>query len=268
MMNTRSPNTNAETRSGLSRGLDVLEALAGRADGLPLGEIARLLAMSKSGTHGVLAILARRGFVERGSGGVYRLGMKAWLIGSGMPEAELSRLAQPAMQRLVAATGEGAILGALAGFDVVYLAEVEGPQPVRVHAQVGDRIPANCTSTGLCLLAFRPADYLDTHLPSALGAVAAATITDPDTLRRELARVRARGYAINRGGWRAEVGGIAAPVLARDGSALAGLCVAAPLYRMNKAWMARVVPATLAAARDISVQFNDRMPAPDGALAS
>jgi DNA-binding IclR family transcriptional regulator len=268
MMNDRSSIANDEERSALSRGLDVLEALAGRADGLPLGEIARKLAMSKSGTHGVLATLARRRFVERMAGGVYRLGPQAWLIANGMPGAQLSRLAQPAMERLVAETGEAAILGVLTGFDVVYTAGVAGPQPVRVHAEVGDRIPANCTSTGLCLLAFRQPGYVDSHLPARLGAATTSTICDPDALRRELRRIHARGYAINRGGWRADVGGIAAPVLGGDGTALAGLCVAVPLYRMTKAWLARVVPATRAAADDIAAQFNRRMPTPIGALAS
>lgn len=268
MVKNHSSNTNERARSGLSRGLDVLEHLAGNREGLSLGEIARRLDMSKSGTHGVLSILAKRGFVERLPGGIYRLGLKAWHLGNGMLEAELSRIAQPIMERLVQETNEGAILGILTGFDVVYLNRVEGAQTVRVHAQVNDRVPANCTSTGLALLAFRPPGYLESHLPDKLHATTEATIVDPDSLRRELKRIRARGYAINRGGWRIDVGGIAAPVLDREGIAIGGLCVAAPSYRMNKAWFARVVPATLQAADAIGHQLRLRGTAPRKAVAS
>lgn len=268
MTNISSSNTNDEARSGLSRGLDVLEQLAGERDGLGLGELARRLAMSKSGTHGVLSILTKRGFVEHLPGGIYRLGLKAWHVGNGMPEADLTRVAQPILERLVQDIGEGAILGVLTGFDVVYLIRVEGAQTVRVHAQVSDRIPANCTSTGLALLAFQAASYLDTHLPGALSPMTETTITDPEALRRELKRTRARGYAINRGGWRRDVGGIAAPVLIGDGTAIAGLCVAAPSYRMNKAWLGRIAPATLEAAGAIARAFGARAPARHGAIAS
>lgn len=261
MPNNSSSNTNARGRSGLSRGLDVLELLSGGQEGLALGEIARRLDMSKSGTHGVLSTLARRGFVERLPGGVYRLGMKAWHVGNGVPNADMARVAMPLMERLVRDTGEGAILGVLAGFDVVYLCRAEGSQAVRVHAQVSDRIPAHCTSTGLVLLGFQPPGYLDSVLPAALPAITPSTIADAEGLRRELRRVRARGYAINLGGWRADVGGIAAPVLNDEGNAIAGLCVAAPRYRMNKAWFARVVPATLRATQAIARDYFQRTPA-------
>lgn len=267
MANNNSANANDAARSGLSRGLDVLENLAGHRDGLALGDLARRLAMSKSGTHGVLSILVRRGFVERLAGGVYRLGLKAWQVGNDMREADLARVAQPIMERLVQDTGEGAILGVLTGFDVVYLSRVEGAQTVRVHAQVNDRIPANCTSTGLVLLAFQRPDYLDAHLPASLTPTAEDTITDIEALRRELKRTRARGYAINRGGWRRDVGGIAAPVFDAGGAIIAGLCVAAPSYRMNREWFARIVPVTLRAAEAIGIQFGRRM-APAAASAA
>ena len=93
--------------------------------------------------------------------------------------------------------------------------------------------------------------YLDKVLPRSLAAVTPHTITDAAELRRELKRTRARGYSINMGGWREDVGGIAVPLLGSDGTAIAGLCVAAPRYRMTKEWFRRVVPATTRAARAI-----------------
>jgi IclR family KDG regulon transcriptional repressor len=260
--------TNATGQSGLNRGLDVLELLAERRDGLPLGEIARRIGMSKSGAHGILAALVRRGFAERQPGGIYRLGIRAWHVGNGVPHAHLARIATPFMEQLVRDLGEGAILGVLAGFNVIYLTLVEGSQAVRVHARVNDRIPANGTSTGMALLAFQPPGYVDAMMPETLEPFTAATITDPAALRRELKRVRARGYAVNLGGWRIDVGGIAVPLLKPDGTAFAGLCVAAPRYRMNKAWFARVVPAVQRAAQAIMREYSHIAPPAGSALAS
>lgn len=237
--------------SGLSRGLQILELLAREGRALPLGVIAQKLGVSKSGAHSLLKTLVHRGFVAREEGGIYRLGAKAWEIGAAAQGAALVRIAAPIMEDLVARVNEGAILGVLAGFEGVYLHLVECEQAVRVHARVDQRIPAHCTSTGLALLAFQPEGYLDSVLPRALQAVTPHTITDAAELKRELKRTRARGYALNLGGWREDVGGIAVPLLGPDGVAIAGLCVAAPRYRMNKDWFRRVVPATTRAARAI-----------------
>ena len=77
------------------------------------------------------------------------------------------------------------------------------------------------------------------------------TITTRDELLRELERTRTRGFAINRGGWRIDVGGAAVCVRDANGAAVAALCVAVPLYRMTKRWVARIQPHLSAAARSI-----------------
>lgn len=245
--------------SGLGHGLDTLEFLAASGAPMALGEIARALGMSKPGAHRVLATLRRRGYVEHAEGGVYRLGLKAWEIGAAVPILGLVQIATPIMERLTRAVGEGTILGALDGFEVVYLQRVDSPNPIRVHAAVGARIAAHCTSTGLALLAHLPADRLDALLPASLPAVSPLTLTSHEALRREFGRVRARGYAINLGGWRVEVGGVAAAIFGPDGIAFAALCVAAPRYRMNREWFRRVPPAVVEAAHQVTAALT---PAP------
>ena len=95
-------------------------------------------------------------------------------------------------------------------------------------------------------------DYLDQVLPKRLPAVAPQTITDPEQLRREIARVRTRGYSINRGGWSAEVGGIAMAVPCNPAYGSAGLCIAVPSYRMTARWIKSSVAALGAASAEIA----------------
>jgi DNA-binding IclR family transcriptional regulator len=244
MANTGSRLAN-KRRSSLNSGLDVLELLARQRVGTNLTEIASAIGMSKSGVHSLLATLSERGFIERDDYGAYHLGLRAWEIGCGVPQLDVSRLAAPYMSELVRTVSEGAILGILTGHDVIYAHLIESPQPVRVHAELGDRIPAHWTSTGLALLAALPDDEVRALLPERLAAKTSQTITDIEQLLRELQRVRARGYSINRGGWRLDVGGVAAAVLAQDGRPIAAVCVAVPIYRMTKAWLATVCPALM-----------------------
>lgn len=259
MPNTR-PSLPNRARSGLNRGLDVLELLAKERDIATLTEMARHLRMSKSGTHNLVSTLSERGYVDRTPHGSYRLGLRAWEISRGVAQIDIGRIAKPYMRGLVEKIDEGAILGILDGFDVIYIQLVQSPQPVRVHAEIGDRIPAHCTSTGLALLAYFTPDQVKSLLPPGLPANSPDTITEPALLLRELQRVRLRGYAVNRGGWRIDVGGVAAAVLDRQGRPIAGLCVAAPRYRMTKAWIARVVPAILDTAQTIAEAIGQRVP--------
>jgi len=229
-------------RSGLDSGLDVLELLARERKELSLTEIAAALGMSKSGVHSLLATLGRRGFIGRWERGGYRLGMKAWDVGSAVPGLNLAVFAAPHMAWLSERIDEGVILGRLDGADVLYLHLVESPQPVRVHASVGDRIPAYCTSTGLALLASLTNEEVRARLAPRLKAVTSATLTTREDVVRELEAVRRRGYAINRGGWRLDVGGVSMCVRDDTGVALGALCVAVPRYRMTKSWLAKVLP--------------------------
>lgn len=232
--------------TSLTRGLRLIELLAEES---PLGvtEIAHRAGASKSGVHSLLSTLVRAGYADHAPGGAYRLGLKAWEIGRSVPAARLLEAAEPVMLGLVEHVHEGAILGVLDGFDVAYVHRVESKQAVRVHAAVGDRIPAHCTSTGLALLAGLDDSEVLGLLPAKLPAVTAQTIVDRRALLTEIARIRTRGYAINRGGWRVDVGGIAASIPIRNSRSTlsAGLCIAVPLYRMTRPWIARTAPAVV-----------------------
>lgn len=243
--------------SSVSRSLQVLEILAKEGRPLALAEIAQRMGTAKSGVHGLLATLAKGGFVEHRDGGIYALGMKAWEIGRAVPAAALVHVARPAMEALVAEVSEGAVLGILDGSDVLYVHLVESAQAVRVHAAIGERIPAHCTSTGLALLASLAPDRLDQLLAAKLAAFTEHTLVDPRRLRAELRRILARGYAINRGGWRADVGGLAVGIDDAGGGLRAGLCVAAPLYRMTRPWIDRTVPCLQRAAAQIAAALRE-----------
>lgn len=249
--------------AALAHGLDVIEFLARERKPLPLGAVAAGVGMSKPGTHRILGTLAERGFVTRGQGGIYSLGYKAWEIGWTVPGVQIVQRAVPVMQRLAERVGDGAILGALdAKFEVVYLHVIESQQAVRVYIDVGSRLPAHVTATGLACLAWLPPERLQAVLPRTLDARTPETITQKDRLLRELAKIRGRGYAQTLGTFRSDVGGVAAPIFDATGTVVAALCVSSPRYRIDAAWIKRVPPAVMAAAREISFAEAPRASAP------
>jgi DNA-binding IclR family transcriptional regulator len=239
--------------AALAHGIDVIEFLSKERRQVPLGAVAAAVGMSKGGTHRILATLCARGYVMRGEGGTYGLGYKLWETGWTVPGVQLVPRATPVMQRVADASGDGALLGALdTSGDVVYLHVIESRQAVRVYVEVGSRLPAHVSATGLALLAYLPAERLDRMLPPRLKAWTRETITSRDALLRELERVRARGYARTLGTFRADVGGIAAPIFAADGGIIAALCVSSPRYRIDAAWNRKVTKIVIQAAREIS----------------
>jgi DNA-binding IclR family transcriptional regulator len=101
------------------------------------------------------------------------------------------------------------------------------------------------------LLAALGDDEVIARLPAKLEKKAPGTIDDRDALLKELRRIRMRGYAIYRGGWRSDVTGVAVPIHDPEGKAVAGVCVPAPSYRVTRAWLDRIVPALRATAERI-----------------
>lgn len=220
--------------SGVGHALDALELLARSGNELGLAELSRSLRMSKPGAHRLLATLAGRGYVEHRAGGRYRLGLRVWELGRTAPELGLIAVAAPFMDELTRRTEESAILGVLSGAETVYLHRTETAQAVRIHTEVGSRLPAHCTSTGLALLATLREDQLEEILPPTLAALSETSVASHERLHRELAATRARGYAVNRGGWRRDVAGVAAAIVV-GGRAVGALCIALPLYRATRA---------------------------------
>jgi IclR family transcriptional regulator, KDG regulon repressor len=237
----------------LHRALDVLESLARHRGDVALADLARALGLSKAGVYRILATMNARGYVEKSPRRTYRLGVRAWELGCAVPELRLVTLAAPFMERLTGSTRESSILGMLVGFDVVYLHRIDAFQAaVRVHTDIGTRIPAHCTSTGLALLSQLTPEQFEAVVPASLRSYTARTITDRDRLWSEVLETARRGYAINVGSWREDVAGVAAAILDADGTPLAAVNVSLPRARLSRRRLRDLGEAIQEAAAGIS----------------
>jgi DNA-binding IclR family transcriptional regulator len=265
MVNTIADATTSAPRKPLhsiNRAFDVFEYLAANPDGLGVSAIARALDLSKAAVHGIVANLEARHYLERVSGTTrFRLGHKLWELGVLAGEnIELRGIARPYLTQLTATSGESSHLTEYDHGEVLYLDKVVSSNPVQAFNRIGGRCPAYCVATGKALLAFQAPEVVDALLARPLARYTRHTITDPGQLRRQLAQVRRRGYAINRGEYRGEIVGVASPVRDRDGRVIAAISISGPAYRFDVARAEAFAAHVMAAAAEISRRLGYSAP--------
>jgi DNA-binding IclR family transcriptional regulator len=184
----------------------------------------------------LLESLARSGFVMQNTQtSRYRIGVQAVQLGiTALGAFDLTSVAPPHLQALVAETGESSFLGVLDDGDVVYLAKAEGSSSIRTTASLGSRRPVHCTALGKSFLAtMPPAEARELLERKGMPAFTRHTITDLPQLWEELARVRLRGYAVDREEIEEGLLCIAAPIRDYTGKAVAAVSMAGPVRRVE-----------------------------------
>ena len=123
---------------------------------------------------------------------------------------------------------------------------------------VGSRLPAHATSMGKVLLADLPEHELAAYLASGpFARLTHATITEPDALRAELARVRAQGWSLIDEELETGLRSIAAPIRGADGRAVAAINLAAAVPRAGlDVLREKYVPLLLRTAEQISLALT------------
>jgi len=227
---TTARSSSSQTSPALRRGLAVLRLLGSRATPVSAGAIARELGLARSTTYELLTELAAAGFaVHLPAERRWGLGLVAFEIGTAYLRGEpLERAGRPVLARLCGRTGATAHLGVLHGAQTLYLAkEKAGSGGPTLVTEVGVRLPAALTATGLSILAQLPAEQVRALFPGR-DAFVDRTGRGPSTLpdlRRDLATVRRRGWAIEDGRVSAGTASVAVPVFDHNAVPIAAVGV-------------------------------------------
>ncbi|MDZ7810603.1 MAG: helix-turn-helix domain-containing protein [Arhodomonas sp.] len=84
----RTSNRGGGHSQSLTRGLNILEALAGAGHGLTLSEISQIAGLAPSTTHRLLHTLEQLQFVQQDEElGLWQVGVKAFIVGNGFVDA-------------------------------------------------------------------------------------------------------------------------------------------------------------------------------------
>ena len=186
------------TSPAADRVLDVLTLLAGEPEPLPGGTVAARLRLPRSTTYRLLSILVEHGYLTYlPEDRRYGLGVTAYELGSAYQrQAPLQRMARPILHQLVDRMRQNAHLSILHGRDVLYLIEERAPGRPLLITDVGVRLPAVHTASGLAILAGLPASQVRALFPNAAAFVDSVRgPATPTALRRLLSDVRNRGFS-------------------------------------------------------------------------
>ena len=168
---------------------------------LSAGEIAERLGMSRSTTYRYLQSLRSSDLLEEDAArGGFRLGSRIFeLARIARLGLGLSEIALPVMQDLCREVDEAVLLTRRSGTMVVCLERVETTRPIRLSYERGHLLPLHAGAPSKVLLAFEEQSDVVVESLGELQRFTDATITDPNLLRAELARIREQGYALSNG---------------------------------------------------------------------
>lgn len=244
----------------------MLKLLARHAGPLPAAAIARELGLARSTTYRLLDAMAAQGFVvhlpeERR----YGLGVAAFELGSAYSRQEpMQRLARPLLTRLADRTGHNAHLVVLHGRDVLYVIEERVVGRPSLVTDVGVRLPATLTASGLAILAALPPAQVRALFPSADAFVQrhGSGPTSLSRLRRLLVDVRAQGFAAETDSVTTGLASVASAALDHNGHPVAGIAVTFPVDEVDASARAALVDATRWCADELTRRLGGSPVAP------
>jgi DNA-binding IclR family transcriptional regulator len=182
------------------RAMRVLEFLARSRRGASISEISRNLALPKSSTYLVLKTLEQGDYLQRSlQSGRYYFGSRLVSLSRKVLEnLDLREVARPVLNRLMRQTGIIVHLAVLEGNEAIIIERWEPPGSGAGADWVGRRLDINCTGVGKALAAFLPAGQFEELITAKRFARHNEnTIVTIGGLKRELAKVREQGYAVD-----------------------------------------------------------------------
>jgi len=227
----------------IDRMMSLIDALARQSTPANLKQLASETRLHPSTAHRILAVMVDNRLVDRIEPGTYRLGIRLLELGNLVrTRLNVRTEALPFMQQLHEELRETVNLSVRQGDEVVYVERVSSSgQMMRVVQIVGTRAPLHVTAVGKVFLASEsPESWADYARRTTLPRLTDRTISDPETLARELEMVKQQGYALDNEEAEKGVACIGAGILDDEGRLVAGLSVSAPADRLDPAWSARV----------------------------
>lgn len=206
--------TGTRTSAGASASEKTLLVLEAALTHSRFTEVVQATGLAKATTHRILSTLADRQFIAVAADGSYLPGPKILsLAGRALSRIDISAIARPFVDDLVAATQCTVHLGAVNGDEIVYLIRADPDKPYVMPSRVGLAVPMHSTGVGKVVLADRSDEELARFSARAgLPARTPHTITTLAALQVEIDAVRRAGYALDREENVPGLGCVAAPV--------------------------------------------------------
>lgn len=222
----------------VGKALDVLDMVAAAGKPVRFSDLLAHGAYPKATLYRFLQTLTHQGMLTLDPDrGTYALGVRlVRLAHAAWQQSSLAPLARPHLDTLAAQTGETIHLAQMDMGQVLYVDKRNAARPVDMFSQAGKVGPAYCTGVGKAMLAYLPADQLQTVLSrQSFHRFTPQTYATPAALIAELHAIRARGHAFDREEHEPGIICVAVPILTRQGRVMGAISLTSTTQRTTLA---------------------------------
>jgi DNA-binding IclR family transcriptional regulator len=199
----------------IDRAMTIINLVSLQTDGLGVTELAEKMDLNKSSIFRILSTLSSHGFIEQDvETKKYKLGYKYLELAAKLLDSiDIRKEAMPYLKQLVELSNEVVHLVIYSQKEAVYIEKLEGSETLRMHSQVGKRVPMHCTSAGKVLLANLPErEVLEIIAQKGLSKHTEYTLTNEKDLFKNLDMIKQQGIGIEKEENEPGITCIAAPV--------------------------------------------------------
>ncbi|WP_249976252.1 IclR family transcriptional regulator domain-containing protein [Vreelandella olivaria] len=221
--------------TALASGLEVIMAFDDANPRMTLSEVAARTGMNRAKARRFLLTLHALGYVRKQQR-YFELAPKVLQLGYSFLSANNYRsVIQQYLEEITAQSGESSSLGILDGDDVIYVARSAAPHRLMaISLSVGTRLPAAHTSMGRILLAQLSEPALNAYLSRiSLQRYTDKTVTDKDSLKKCINKVRQQGYAISDEELDSGLRSLAVPAFDANGKLLGAINISTNAARID-----------------------------------
>ena len=219
----------------LTRALKIFELLVEHPEGLTTSQMTSILKIPRNSVFRITTTLLEYGYLNRDEETkVFQLSQKLLTLGyAALSEQTLIEKSLGVMRKLRDQFKETVPLGILHGSEGLVVEEVQGLHSFRFVLEPGRKFHLHTAAPGKAMLAFLPEDEMDDMFRQInLKKYSNKTITDKEHFRKELKKIRKKGYAIDHA---EEIEGmhcVGAPIFNRNGYPVSAIWITGPSHRL------------------------------------
>ena len=206
--------------------LGLIDALCSSEGPAPLARLATSADLSKPTAHRLLRVLTEEGWAVAHDGGRYSIGPAVRALGAAVAGSSSRDSIERVIIELQKDVRQTVHVGVRSGDRIIYTHKVEGDQPFAMSSRVGMYQPLHSTAIGKCILAGLGTEAV-AGLVERVGLERRtdSTLTTLPAIGRELAKVRAQGYALDEQENEAHVRCIAVPLHAAENRVIGAVSI-------------------------------------------
>lgn len=250
----------ADAKGTVARTLKIIQCFGGNRIEWTLGDIARAVNLPRSTAHRLLGLIQQEGFVETDARTrQYRPGPEFYRIGASLSaNMPIIPLAMPILHQIARQSDETTLLSLFypKQLQKAFVAQVESSRSMRYVIELNTRGSMLWGASAHAILAFLDESTIQLALSDRETSPSTGSKVNRSALRRELARIRAEGYARSVGERVETAVGIAIPVFGADGLVKGSLSITYPDSRMDEVHNRTLIVLLRDGARALSISLG------------